>query len=209
MNIPTKITVTRIALVSLLLIFLFALNFIPNLPVPFLGNAEYGVNLYYFIAFIVFVIAATTDFVDGYLARKWHQVTDLGKFLDPVADKLLVDSLLIYLILPHFYLGTLTIPTYCVIIMILRDLVVDALRFIAAGKGKVLAANIFGKIKTVLQMIAIPLVLLNGWPFSYFDLGWGEGRIALIFVYLATCASLLSGIIYLVQNVSVLKEDKK
>ncbi len=209
MNIPTKITVTRIALVSLLLLSLFTLNFIPNLPVPFLGDAEYGVNLYYFIAFVVFVIAATTDFVDGYLARKWHQVTDLGKFLDPVADKLLVDSLLIYLVLPHFYLETLTIPTFCVIIMILRDLAVDALRFIAAGKGKVLAANVFGKIKTVLQMIAIPLVLLNGWPFSYFDLGWGLGRIALIFVYLATFASLLSGIIYLVQNISVLKEDQK
>lgn len=209
MNIPTRITVTRIALVVALLLFLFVLNFIPELPVLYIGDPSYGISIYYFIAFIVFVIASITDFVDGYLARKWNQVTDLGKFLDPVADKLLVDSLLIYLILPHISPNSLTIPTYCVIIMILRDLVVDALRFIAAGKGKVLAANIFGKIKTVLQMIAIPLVLLNGWPFSYFDMGWGQGRIALIFVYLATFASLLSGIIYVVQNVSVLKEDKK
>ena len=208
MNIPTKITVTRIALVLSLLVFLLVLNFVPNLPVLYLGNAESGINIYYFVAFLVFVIAASTDAVDGYLARKWNQVTDLGKFLDPVADKLLVDSLLIYLILPHFNSSTLTIPTYCVIIMIIRDLVVDALRFIAAGKGKVLAANIFGKIKTVLQMIAIPLVLLNGWPFSYFDSNWGAFRIALVFVYLATLASLLSGVIYVVKNLSVLKDEK-
>lgn len=208
MNIPTKITVTRIALVLSLLIFLLILNFIPSLPTLYLGNADLGISIYYFIAFLVFVIAASTDAVDGYLARKWNQVTDLGKFLDPVADKLLVDSLLIYLILPHFNSSTLTIPTYCVIVMIIRDLVVDALRFIAAGKGKVLAANIFGKIKTVLQMIAIPLVLLNGWPFTYFDSGWGAFRIALIFVYLATFASLLSGAIYVVKNLSVLKEEK-
>ncbi len=208
MNIPTKITVTRIALVLSLLVFLLVLNFVPNLPILYLGNTELGISIYYFVAFLVFVIAASTDAVDGYLARKWNQVTDLGKFLDPVADKLLVDSLLIYLILPHFNSSTLTIPTYCVIIMIIRDLVVDALRFIAAGKGKVLAANIFGKIKTVLQMIAIPLVLLNGWPFSYFDSNWGAFRIALVFVYLATLASLLSGVIYVVKNLSVLKDEK-
>ncbi len=208
MNIPTKITVTRIALVLSLLIFLLVLKFIPNLPILYLGNADLGISIYYFVAFLVFVIAASTDAVDGCLARKWNQVTDLGKFLDPVADKLLVDSLLIYLILPHFHSSTLTIPAYCVIVMIIRDLVVDALRFIAAGKGKVLAANIFGKIKTVLQMVAIPLVLLNGWPFTYFDSGWGAFRIALIFVYLATFASLLSGVIYVAKNLSVLKEEK-
>lgn len=209
MNLPTKITFSRIALVVTMLLFLLVLGFIPNLPVIYIGNEQYGVTLYYLITFCVFVIAASTDYLDGHLARKWNQVTDLGKFLDPVADKLLVDSLLIFLVIPHFNMNTLTIPTYCVIIMIIRDLVVDALRFIAAGKGKVLAANIFGKIKTVLQMIAIPLVLLNGWPFSYFDMNFGYGRIALIFVYLATLASLLSGIIYVASNISVLKEDKK
>lgn len=207
MNIPTKITVARIALVVTLLLFLFVLGFIPDLPVLYLGRPKFGINIYYFITFVIFVIAASTDYVDGHLARKWNQVTDLGKFLDPVADKLLVDSLLIYLILPHFG-ASLTIPTFCVIVMIVRDLVVDALRFIAAGKGVVLAANIFGKVKTVLQMIAIPLVLLNGWPFSYFDLNFGPWRIASIFVYLATAASLLSGIIYVVSNFSVLKEKK-
>lgn len=205
MNIPTKITVSRIALVAIMLLGLFVLEFIPNLAVPVYGDT--GINLVYLICCVIFIIAALTDKVDGDLARKWHQVTDLGKFLDPVADKLLVDSMLIYLMLPHFGQG-LAIPAYCVIVMILRDLVVDSLRFIAAGKGKVLAANIFGKIKTVCQMVAIPVVLLNGWPFVYFDANWGAGRIALILIYIATLASLLSGIIYVVQNLSVLKEEK-
>jgi CDP-diacylglycerol--glycerol-3-phosphate 3-phosphatidyltransferase len=205
MNIPTKITVSRIVLVGVMLIGLFVLEFIPNLSVPVLGNS--GINLVYLICCIVFVIAALTDKVDGDLARKWHQVTDLGKFLDPVADKLLVDSMLIYLLIPHFG-QSLVIPVYCTILMVLRDLVVDSLRFIAAGKGKVLAANIFGKIKTVCQMVAIPVILLNGWPFIYFDASWGYGRIALILIYLATIASVLSGVIYVVQNLNVLKEDK-
>jgi CDP-diacylglycerol--glycerol-3-phosphate 3-phosphatidyltransferase len=74
------------------------------------------------------------------------------------------------------------------------------------AKAAVLAANIFGKIKTVAQMVAIPFVLLNDWPFSYFDASWGAFRVALLFVYIATLASLLSGVIYLWQNRKVLKE---
>lgn len=212
MNIPNKITLSRILLVGMMLLALFALDIVylvhPFAVPVFTDGAHYSINLVYLIAVIVFVIAAATDALDGYLARKWHQVTSLGKFLDPIADKLLVDSFLLYLMLPHFGLGTLTIPLWCVIVMILRDLVVDALRFIAASKGTVLAANIFGKIKTVAQVIAIPMVLINDWPFSYFDGAWGYGRIALIAIYLATAASLLSGIIYVVQNRAVLKEGK-
>jgi CDP-diacylglycerol--glycerol-3-phosphate 3-phosphatidyltransferase len=204
MNLPNKITVTRIALVLVLLLGLFVLYFIPNLQVPLLG--ESGINVVYLIACIVFLLASMTDYLDGHIARKYHLVTDLGKFLDPVADKMLVDSMLIYLCLPHFLSSTLSIPLWCVIIMILRDLVVDALRFVAASKGCVLAANIFGKIKTVAQMVAIPFVLLNDWPFSYFDASWGAFRVALLFVYIATLASLLSGVIYLWQNRKVLKE---
>ena len=93
--------------------------------------------------------------------------------------------------------------------MIARDLVVDALRSIAASKGVVLAANIFGKIKTVLQMLSISLVLLNGWPFSYFDSAWNPAlRITSFIIYLTTLISLLSGVIYVVQNFKILKEDK-
>ena len=208
MNIPTKITMARIVLVVCLLSFLLIFDFLPESvyqPIYFGPNGS--INLVYFIAMIVFVIASCTDFVDGYLARKWHQVTDLGKFLDPVADKLLVNSILIYLAISRY--GNISIPTFAIIIMIARDLVVDALRFVAASKGIVLAANIFGKLKTVFQMVSIPVVLLNGWPFSYFDYGWDSYfRIANILIYLATLMSFLSGVIYLCQNLSVFKEEK-
>lgn len=206
MNIPTKITCSRIALVAILFLGLIILDFIPGLEIPTYGP----VNLVYLIACVVFIVASLTDFLDGYLARKWNQVTDLGKFLDPIADKLLVNASLLYLMLHHFgQESQLTIPMFCVILMIMRDLIVDALRFVASSKGRVLAANIFGKAKTVLQMVAIPMVFLNGWPFSYFDMGWDTSyRIATIFIYLATLMSVLSGVIYVVSNKDVLKEEK-
>jgi CDP-diacylglycerol--glycerol-3-phosphate 3-phosphatidyltransferase len=210
MNIPNKITLSRIIIVVMMLIALFILDIVYWLnpfTVPMLGNS--GINLIDLVICIVFILGALTDKLDGSLARKWNQITDLGKFLDPIADKLLVDSLLIYLCLPHFGIP-LTNPLFmwCVLLMIIRDIVVDALRALAAKKGQVLAANVFGKLKTVLQMVAIPLVLLNGWPFIYFDSGWGYWRIAEIFVYLATLASLFSGVFYLIQNHSVFAEEK-
>jgi len=209
MNIPTKITTARIVLVAGLLAFLFVVSVIPGYSAPMVGGTP--INWVYLSAFIVFVIAASTDYVDGYLARRWNQVTDLGKFLDPIADKLLVNSMLIFLAVPWGFASsqTILIPAFCVIVMIARDLVVDALRLIAVQKNQVIAANIFGKMKTVFQMVAIPAVMLNGWPFSYFDASWGPWRISLILVYLATAMSLLSGVIYVVQNRGVLKQEKK
>lgn len=220
MNIPTKITVSRIIAVIAMLIGLGVYEIIcranpsASFTQPiYIGNTS--INLVYFIVCIVFILAALTDMIDGKLARKWNQVTDLGKFLDPVADKLLVNSMLIFLCFPRNELYTninqYCIPVACVIIMVARDIVVDCLRFVAAKKNIVIAANIFGKAKTVAQMITIPLVLLNGWPFSYFDIGWGAGylRIVSFFVYITTALSLLSGIIYVVQNRKVLKEDVK
>ena len=170
MNLPTKITFSRIIATIILIITLFVLSVIPNLSTPLLGDTR--INLVFLIVFIFFVIASYTDHLDGKLARKNNQVTDLGKFLDPVADKLLVSSMLIFLAAPAFFARYAVeqhvfIPVWCVIIMVARDTVVDALRFIGAQKGIVIAANIFGKLKTVLQMVAIGAVLLNDFPFHY------------------------------------------
>ena len=210
MNTPTKITFSRIIAIVLMIVALFVLWIIgrvnPDFVIPNIGNG--GINWLYFGLFIFFLIACFTDYLDGYLARKNNQVTDLGKFLDPVADKLLINSLVIFLIVPASYTrGQMDFSIWCAIILVARDIVVDALRFIAAQKNVVIAANIFGKVKTVLEMVAVALVLLNGWPFIYFDHSWPV-RIADIFVYLATAASLLSGIIYVVQNKDVFKESK-
>ncbi len=211
MNLPTKITFSRIIIIILLIIALFVLSFFDNLNLPKLGNS--AINLIFLIVFVIFLIASLTDFVDGYLARKNNQVTDLGKFLDPVADKLLINSMVIFLVAPSLFAPynieqNVSINVWCAIIFIGRDIVVDALRFIASNKNVVIAANIFGKMKTVLQMIAISLVLLNDWPFSYFDNSWPIGlKISDIFVYLAAFVSLLSGIIYVIQNRKVVKSN--
>ena len=215
MNLPTKITFSRIIATVILIITLFVLSVIPGLSTPELGNTK--VNLIFLCVFVFFVIASYTDHLDGKLARKNNQVTDLGKFLDPVADKLLVNSMLIFLCAPWVFAPYAVeqisfIPVWCVIIMVARDIVVDALRFIAAQKGVVIAANIFGKIKTVLQMVAIGAVLLNDFPFHYIYPKNPYPQylsVTAFLVYFATLTSLISGIIYVVQNRKAFLEDKQ
>ena len=215
MNLPNKITVSRIVLIFVMIIAMFVLAFIPDLTVISLGNS--GINLVYLIFTIVFIIAAFTDMLDGKIARKCNLVTDLGKFLDPIADKLLNDAMMIFLLVPQVYAPEqrndplmLTVLAICVVLMIARDLIVDALRLVAVKKNIVIAANIFGKAKTVLQMIAIPMLLLNDWPFSYFDSSWPQVlQISNWFFYLATAMSVISGVIYIYQNRNVFKEFSK
>ena len=209
MNLPTKLTVSRIVIVVVMLLGLFTCDILYMagiLVMPMIGP----INLAYFISFFLFVIASLTDMLDGKIARKYNLVTDMGKFLDPVADKLLVNLTLIYLALPHFGTNNAAIPVSCVIIMIGRDLIIDAFRLVASTKGSVVAANIFGKLKTVFQMVAIPMVLLNSWPFAYFDADWNNYlRICNIAIYIATAMSLISLIIYLKQNWHILLEKKE
>lgn len=211
MNLPTKITFSRIILVVLLVIALFVLSLIPNLNIPLIEGTS--INLGFLIVCVVFLAASLTDWLDGYLARKNNQVTALGKFLDPIADKLLVNSMVIFLTAPSIFAPyatgqVATISVWCAIVLVGRDIIVDALRFIAAQRNVVIAANIFGKAKTVLQMVAIIVVLLNGFPFSYFDASWPVGlHISDILVYLATLVSFISGVIYVIQNRHVFKGE--
>jgi len=220
MNTPTKITLSRIVLIVLTILGLAILDLLSlinplgvNHVIPaYVGNSN--INPVFLVVFVIFVIASLTDFLDGYLARKNNQVTDLGKFLDPVADKLLVNSMIIFLCIHHSYTSVeqTPFPIYAAIIIIARDIVVDALRFIAAKKNIVIAANIFGKIKTVSEMIVIPCLLLNGWPFTYLDkligIGVHQLRIVSFLIYITAILSLLSGIIYVVKNRNVFKESK-
>ena len=211
-NIPTKITISRIVGVSLLLILLLVAKILGMMGIyKGMPLGDTGIDLINLIAAVIFVLASITDYLDGMLARNWNQVTNLGKFLDPIADKMLVDSLLIFLVIrPSYNENQLTIPLFCTILMILRDLIIDTMRSVAAAKGKVVAANIFGKLKTVFQMIAIPVVILNGFPFSYFDASWHPWlRIGNWLIYIATLMSVLSAVIYLYQNRAVLLEEEK
>ena len=214
MNLPTKITFSRIIATVVLIIALFVLSLIPGLSTPELGNTR--INLIFLVIFAFYVLAAYTDHLDGKLARKNNQVTDLGKFLDPVADKLLVSTMLIFLAVPQLSGNyapeqVIFIPAWCVIIMVARDTVVDALRFIAAQKGVVIAANIFGKLKTVLQMVAIGAVLLNDFPFHYLYPNNHNSylTVSMFIVYAATLVSFISGVIYVIQNRKVFLPEKK
>ena len=209
MNLPNKLTICRMCAIPIVIV----ISLIDALEHVIIFES---VNLQDLLLLIIFALASFTDYLDGHIARKYNLVTNFGKFLDPIADKLLNTSLMVFLLVPQSYAvaqrhdqTALTILMICVIIMIARDLVVDALRMIAVQKGEVIAANMFGKVKTVLQMIAIPMLLLNDFPFHYFDSSWPEAlQVSNIFFYLATLMSLISGIIYLVQNHKVLKDTK-
>ena len=213
-NLPTKITLARIALATLLIIGIIVLYFLDEFQVfsikevgdIALNEGGATINWIMLILMFVFLAASMTDFLDGYLARKNNEVTDLGKFLDPIADKMLINSMMIFLSLNFVSLmGNQKFAFFLVIIMVIRDLVVDGLRFMVAKKNVVVAANIFGKLKTVTQMIAIIVVFLNGFPFSYFDYNWPVYlHISDWLCYIATFFSVLSGIIYVKQNIKYL-----
>ncbi len=162
----------------------------------------------YFVAAIVFTIAAITDFFDGFLARRLDMVTTYGKFMDPIADKLLVNSSLIILAVRlNSRPFQSPLPVAFVVIMIARDVIVDGMRLVAASQNKVMAANKFGKIKTVLQMIGIVMYFFNGWPLSDQRIDAAYPLLPLVVMFFATIVSLASGIIYIVQNRHVLKEE--
>lgn len=190
-NLATKFTIFRIILIPIILFILFF-----PLNRENIANNMWG--MFYWpniIALVFFIIASITDAIDGHIARKYQMITNLGKFLDPVADKLLVNSLLIYLAY------TDNIPVVLVIIMIARDILVDALRFIAAENKNVIAASIYGKLKTVLQMVLIILVLLFSVPFQQTN-EW-----LIIFAYITTIVSVWAGIDYFIKNRKVLSVE--
>ncbi len=218
MNIPNRLSLSRICMIPLFV----AAYFLPY---------EWGV----YVAIGIFLICCFTDFLDGYIARKYNMVSDLGKLLDPIADKILVCAALFCVVATnplqyfHNFNGNLTasgnfielfgiiLLTVGAILILARELLISAVRMIAASKGIVVQANIFGKIKTVMQDISLPLlVLLNAQSFFNdnisdaaartlaFDIIWIMG---VIIFSLAVIMTIVSGIIYLVQNRKVF-EDK-
>ena len=186
MNLPTKITVARLVLTVVILILmcdpLFAyIGF--NFPKYDVNGVE--VQLNYIIAGVIFIIASLTDFLDGYLARKYNLVTDLGKMLDAIADKVLVNPILIVLCANGF------IPAIVPVIYITRDIVVDAIKMQAASKGKVQAAIKSGKYKTATMMVGLCLVFFYNIPFAFANI-----RVDLGLLYLACILSIISTVEY-------------
>ncbi len=198
MNLPNKITIARVIMVGILILLLVFPYTQLGIDIPIY---QQDVNLIYIIGAAIFIIASFSDFLDGYIARKYDLVTDFGKFMDPVADKVLVDASLIFLMIQPLWVGTsqITVLPVITIIFIARDLIVDAMRLVASNKKIVVAANVYGKLKTVAQMVAITFVFLNDWPFSLLGLP-PFLRITDFLLYIAAVLSLLSGVIYIYQN---------
>ena len=213
MNTPNKITIGRFVM-TFLMILIYCLSFIPGSEsfAPNLGTT--GFSWIDLVSAVIFVLAAVSDSIDGHMARSRNLVTDFGKFMDPLADKFLVDSALVLLTTKATLDGNFLLFPLITVLFIGRDLAVDGLRMVATSKGKVLAANVYGKVKTVLQMIVIPIIFLNGFPFNYFDVQ-GVGTFQYTYVItnvlaaIAVVASLVSGVIYFIQNKDVLKEGGK
>lgn len=192
MNIPNKITISRILLIPIIIILL---------TVPFdwgtwdIGESSLPVS--HFVAAIIFIFASVTDWVDGYYARKYNLVTNLGKFLDPLADKLLISAALISLV--ELDLA----GAWLVILIISREFAITGLRLVAAGEGIVLAASQMGKLKTWVQIIAASALLLHNFPFSY--IGFPFAQVAL---YAAMIITVISGVEYFMKNWHVMRDSK-
>lgn len=196
MNNPTKLTVSRIVLaVIIIILMIFPFDSV-GIDVPVLRNSSVDVSLKYVIACVLFVLASLTDFFDGYLARKNNQVTDLGKMLDAIADKILVNPILI------IFAAEGVINPIVPVVIVVRDIVVNAIKMEAASKGKVVAAIYSGKIKTASLMCGIVLLFISDMPFIFMNL-----RIDLLLIYFSTFMSLVSMVEYYKLNKKVFKTE--
>lgn len=190
MNLPNKITVCRLILAAITLIIMVFPWEQVNVKWPIYALSNTEISLKYIICGICFMVGSFTDFLDGNIARKRNMVTDFGKVMDAIADKVLVNGVLIILAYDR------VLPIIVPVIIITRDTVVDSIKMIAGKKsGKAVPASIAGKIKTVCMMVGVTFVFYSNLPFSLFNLPVGN-----ILVYIACILSVYSGIEYYLNN---------
>ena len=178
MNLPNKLTIFRVILIPFFVVLLL-----------------FDITAYdKWIALAIFIIASLTDFLDGHIARKYNLVTNFGKFMDPLADKLLVCSAMICLV------ELARIPAWVVIIILAREFIISGFRLVASDNGVVIAASYWGKFKTVFQMLMICLMIADLEPLTL---------VTQIIMWVALALTVVSLVDYLMKNKSVMKENNK
>ena len=191
MNLPNKITIARIVLSVLLLVMLifpfYRIGY--EFPTYVIANGKVILNLKYIIGGILFLIASLTDFLDGYLVRKNNQVTDFGKVLDSITDKMLVNGILIILAVES------QISVIVPVVIVVRDIAVDSIKMIAGQKNGAVAASWTGKIKTACMLTGLTLLFFGNLPFELVNL-----RVAEFLILAATVLSVVSGVQYYQNN---------
>lgn len=195
MNLPNKLSLFRMVLVPVIACLYLFTDFGNAWQMEVHGNVI-TLSVTALIVLVLFAIASFTDFLDGQIARKRHMITSFGKFIDPIADKLLVNTMFILFAVEGI------VPAIGVLLMIWRDMIVDGLRMNASASGKVVAAGMMGKAKTVLQMFAIIFLLLNNLPFALWSI-----PVADILFYAAVIVSIASGINYFLQLKDIVMES--
>ena len=185
MNLPNKITIFRIIIAVIMIVLLLIPWYDLGIKFPEYYLNGQIINLKYIIAGILFLIGSVTDFIDGYIARSRDMVTDFGKVADAIADKILVNGLLIILAYDRL------IPVLIPVVIITRDIVVDSCKMLSGSKGKVVAASKLGKLKTICMMTGITLLLFGNFPFAYLNF-----PLDTILILLATILSIISGCQY-------------
>ena len=191
MNLANKITLARVILVPVFIILIMASQ-IPGLA-GLVADGTISQNVLNWCALAVFIIASMTDFLDGYIARKYNMISNFGKFMDPLADKLLVCSALICLLA----LGRINV--FLVLIIIARDFIISGFRLVASDKGVVIAANMWGKVKTTMQMVMIGFMIPDLPVFHW---------ICVILSWVVLFLTVYSLMDYLIRNCGVLKDEK-
>ena len=192
MNIANRLTIARIVMIPL---FLLMMCF-PKDTLGMVNVFHSNLSVSWVLAMIIFTIASITDFLDGYLARKYHLITNFGKFADPLADKLLVMTAFITLV------GAGVIPMWIVAIIVCRELAVTGLRLLLVNDGEVLSAAWPGKVKTATQMLAIIFLLIDDFPVKGLPFSIGT-----ILVYICLVATIYSGVDYFVKNKHVFADS--
>lgn len=198
MNVPNKITICRIMLsILLLIIMIFPVDKVGINFLEFQIAGKLVIDSKYIICGIIFLIASLTDFLDGYLARKYNMVTDIGKVMDAIADKILVNGVLI-LLATEGYISPI-VP----VVIVSRDIVVDSIKMVAGQKSGAVGASMAGKIKTACMLVGITLLFFYDLPFSLINVYPAKA-----IIMIATVLSVISGIQYYVKNKKYLFDTK-